>query len=252
MRAVDVPAADGRDAQRRQRPRDHASRTWRAWSGGWCATTSRGSSSCPSPPSAATRTWSAAIPDNRQAARGPGLHAPRDARGGPAPHDRLAAGGHGAGRPAVIHVVVPAYNEAGNIAALPRGHPRAPRAPGPAATASSSWTTAPPTAPPRPAARPSEPARPVEVVSPPAEPRARAPPSAPASSHVLRDADPARRRGHPGGRPAPATRASCSRMLHRVWEEGDDIVLASCYLYGGGIKGTQLHRVGLATSPTAS
>jgi dolichol-phosphate mannosyltransferase len=36
------------------------------------------------------------------------------------------------------------------------------------------------------------------------------------------------------------------RMLHRVWEEGDHIVLASCYLYGGGIKQTSLHRVGLS------
>jgi dolichol-phosphate mannosyltransferase len=36
------------------------------------------------------------------------------------------------------------------------------------------------------------------------------------------------------------------RMLHRVWEEGDDIVLASCYLYGGGIRGTELHRIGLS------
>jgi dolichol-phosphate mannosyltransferase len=36
------------------------------------------------------------------------------------------------------------------------------------------------------------------------------------------------------------------RMLHRVWEEGDDLVLASCYLYGGGIVGTQAHRVGLS------
>jgi dolichol-phosphate mannosyltransferase len=36
------------------------------------------------------------------------------------------------------------------------------------------------------------------------------------------------------------------RMLGRVWEEGDDIVLASCYLYGGGIRGTHLHRVGLS------
>jgi len=36
------------------------------------------------------------------------------------------------------------------------------------------------------------------------------------------------------------------RMLHRVWEEGDDIVLASCYLYGGGIKGTNFHRMGLS------
>ncbi len=33
------------------------------------------------------------------------------------------------------------------------------------------------------------------------------------------------------------------RLLHRIWEEGDDIALASCYLYGGGIVGTQMHRV---------
>jgi dolichol-phosphate mannosyltransferase len=37
-----------------------------------------------------------------------------------------------------------------------------------------------------------------------------------------------------------------ARMIHRAWEEGDDIVLASCYLYGGGIRGTNLHRVGLS------
>jgi dolichol-phosphate mannosyltransferase len=37
-----------------------------------------------------------------------------------------------------------------------------------------------------------------------------------------------------------------TRLLHRIWEEGDAIVLASCYLYGGGIKGTDLHRVGLS------
>jgi dolichol-phosphate mannosyltransferase len=36
------------------------------------------------------------------------------------------------------------------------------------------------------------------------------------------------------------------RLIHRVWEEGDHIALASCYLYGGGIKGTSLHRVGLS------
>ncbi|HUG55331.1 MAG TPA: glycosyltransferase family 2 protein [Vicinamibacteria bacterium] len=36
------------------------------------------------------------------------------------------------------------------------------------------------------------------------------------------------------------------RLLHRVWEEGDHIALASCYLYGGGIKGTRAHRVGLS------
>lgn len=36
------------------------------------------------------------------------------------------------------------------------------------------------------------------------------------------------------------------RLLHRVWEEGDQIALASCYLYGGGIVGTSVHRVGLS------
>jgi dolichol-phosphate mannosyltransferase len=36
------------------------------------------------------------------------------------------------------------------------------------------------------------------------------------------------------------------RMLRRVWEEDDHIALASCYLYGGGIVGTSLHRVGLS------
>jgi len=36
------------------------------------------------------------------------------------------------------------------------------------------------------------------------------------------------------------------RLLHRVWEEGDHIALASCYLYGGGIAGTSLYRVGLS------
>jgi dolichol-phosphate mannosyltransferase len=36
------------------------------------------------------------------------------------------------------------------------------------------------------------------------------------------------------------------RMLSRIRHEDDDIVLASCYLYGGGITGTALHRVGLS------
>ena len=37
-----------------------------------------------------------------------------------------------------------------------------------------------------------------------------------------------------------------SRMLGRVRHEDDDIVLASCYLFGGEIKGTSMHRVGLS------
>ena len=36
------------------------------------------------------------------------------------------------------------------------------------------------------------------------------------------------------------------RMMSRVKTEDDDIVLASCYLFGGGIKGTAAHRVGLS------
>ena len=36
------------------------------------------------------------------------------------------------------------------------------------------------------------------------------------------------------------------RMLSRIRHEDDDIVLASCYLFGGGIKGTAVHRVGLS------
>jgi dolichol-phosphate mannosyltransferase len=36
------------------------------------------------------------------------------------------------------------------------------------------------------------------------------------------------------------------RMLGRIRNEDDDIVLASCYLFGGGIQGTSLHRVGLS------
>jgi dolichol-phosphate mannosyltransferase len=40
--------------------------------------------------------------------------------------------------------------------------------------------------------------------------------------------------------------AILSRMVRRAREEDDHIVLASCYLYGGGIVGTRLHRVGLS------
>jgi dolichol-phosphate mannosyltransferase len=36
------------------------------------------------------------------------------------------------------------------------------------------------------------------------------------------------------------------RMLGRIRNEDDDIVLASCYLFGGEIKGTAVHRVGLS------
>ena len=61
-----------------------------------------------------------AAPDPRQPAghARPRLHAAGHPRGGARPHDRVAARGDGARRPAVIHVVVPAFNEAGNIAAM--------------------------------------------------------------------------------------------------------------------------------------
>lgn len=36
------------------------------------------------------------------------------------------------------------------------------------------------------------------------------------------------------------------RMMSRIRHEDDDIVLASCYLFGGGIKGTAAHRIGLS------
>lgn len=40
--------------------------------------------------------------------------------------------------------------------------------------------------------------------------------------------------------------AILARLLHRVWDEGDHIALASCYLYGGGIDDVKAHRVGLS------
>ena len=36
------------------------------------------------------------------------------------------------------------------------------------------------------------------------------------------------------------------RMMLRLRNENDDIVMASCYLFGGSIKGTAIHRVGLS------
>ena len=71
----------------------------------------------------------------------------RAPRGGAAPHDRLAAGGHGAGRDSVIHVVVPAYNEAGNVDGTARGDRASASSLSACATASSWSTTGPPTAP---------------------------------------------------------------------------------------------------------
>lgn len=60
--------------------------------------------------------------------------------------------------------------------------------------------------------------------------------------HVLRDAHPADLVVTLEGDQTSDPRVLL-RLVHRVWEEGDHIALASCYLYGGGIRGTRLHRV---------
>ena len=143
----------------------------------------------------------------------------------------------------MIHVVVPAFNEAGNIAAAiegirervePLGLPHRIVV---VDDGSGDGTAD--------ACRAlSEPARPVEVL---VHPRNLGPGAAFRTGflHVLRGADPLdvvlTLEGDTTSDPAVLP-----RMLHRVWEEGDHIVLASCYLYGGGIKGTRVHRVALS------
>jgi dolichol-phosphate mannosyltransferase len=143
----------------------------------------------------------------------------------------------------VIHVVVPAFNEAGNIGAAIEGIRERVESLGlphriVVVDDGSTDDTA------QICRALSEPARPVEVLAHP------------------RNLGPGRRLPHRLP-PRPARRGSLDvvltlegdttsdpsvllRMLHRVWEEGDHIVLASCYLYGGGIKGTRLHRVGIS------
>jgi dolichol-phosphate mannosyltransferase len=140
----------------------------------------------------------------------------------------------------VIHVVVPAYNEAGNIASAiegirdrvePLGLPHRIVVVDDGSTDGTAG-----------ACRAlSEPARPVEVLM---HPRNLGPGAAFRTGflHVLRGADPLdlvlTLEGDTTSDPGVLM-----RMLHRVWEEGDHIVLASCYLYGGGIRGTRIHRV---------
>ena len=143
----------------------------------------------------------------------------------------------------MIHVVVPAYNEAGNVGALlegirervePLGLPHRIVVVDDGSTDGTADLCR----------KASEPDRPVEVL---VHPRNLGPGAAFRTGflHVLRGADPLdvvlTLEGDTTSDPAVLL-----RMLHRVWEEGDDIVLASCYLYGGGIKGTRAYRVGLS------
>jgi len=143
----------------------------------------------------------------------------------------------------VIHVVVPVFNEAGNVEGMLQGlrERLEPFGVGHRLVIVDDGSTD-GTA--ELCRRGSTAESPVEVVS---HPRNRGPGAAFRSGflHVLARADPldvvitleGDRTSDPQILP---------RMLHRVWEEGDHVVLASCYLYGGGIRGTTLHRVGLS------
>jgi dolichol-phosphate mannosyltransferase len=143
----------------------------------------------------------------------------------------------------VIHVVVPAFNEAGNLDGLLLGI-RARLVPFAVKhrivivdDGSSDDTAA--------RARAASSAEsPVEVVS---HPRNLGPGAAFRSGflHVLKDADPLDVVVTLEG-DRTSDESVLPRLLHRVWEEGDHIALASCYLYGGGIAGTDLHRVALS------
>ena len=143
----------------------------------------------------------------------------------------------------MIHVVIPAFDEALNIEAMLAGvreriEPLGVRYRIVLVDDGSTDGT------PDRARAVATPASPIEVVS---HPRNLGPGAAFRTGflHVLKDADPldvvitleGDRTSDPGILP---------RLLHRVWEEGDQIALASCYLYGGGIAGTDLHRVGLS------
>jgi len=143
----------------------------------------------------------------------------------------------------LIHVVVPAFNEAANVPAMVAGirerlEPLALPHRLVAVDDGSSDETA------NLLSAASRAASPIEVVR---HGRNLGPGAAFRTGflHVLREADPldvvvtleADSTSDPSVLP---------RLLQRVWEEGDHIALASCYLYGGGIVGTRLHRVGLS------
>jgi dolichol-phosphate mannosyltransferase len=142
-----------------------------------------------------------------------------------------------------LHVVVPAYNEAGNVDAflrsigerlLPLALPHRIVVVDDGSTDGTGDLC-------RQAAAAGAP---VEVVT---HPRNLGPGAAFRNGflHVLRDAGPADVVITLEGDQTSDPRILL-RLLHRIWEEGDDIALASCYLYGGGIVGTATHRVGLS------
>jgi dolichol-phosphate mannosyltransferase len=140
----------------------------------------------------------------------------------------------------LIHLVVPAYNEAGNIEALfaalrARLAPLAVPARIVVVDDGSTDGTG---------ELVRRQAGSVEVVT---HPENRGPGAAFRSGflHVLKDAGPLDLVVTLEGDQTSDTTV-LPRMLERAWAEGDHIVLASCYLYGGGIAGTQAHRVGLS------